>query len=297
MRVCMSKVARFAEHLVAIADLGSFMKAARTLEMTQPTLSRLVADLAEDLGFQLFVRHARGVRLTPEGAAIIEPARRVVNAMQGMERVARATNEVAGTLRLTTSEYIGIEALIPALPRLYSVHPKLKVEFVLNNVSSDLRRGDADLAVRLYRPVQEDLVARHLADVPLGLYASSKYAETHGLPKTVDEALGHTLIGFDSRGPASAGLVALAPRLTPEVFRFCTDSLPGQLAALQAAVGLAILQKPHAAKYPDLVEVELDLKIPKMPIWLAVHEDMRDAANIRAGMTWAAEAIHEYMSG
>jgi len=293
----MSKVARFAEHLVAIADLGSFMKAARTLEMTQPTLSRLVADLAEDLGFQLFVRHARGVRLTPEGAAIIEPARRVVNAMQGMERVARATNEVAGTLRLTTSEYIGIEALIPALPRLYSVHPKLKVEFVLNNVSSDLRRGDADLAVRLYRPVQEDLVARHLADVPLGLYASSKYAETHGLPKTVDEALGHTLIGFDSRGPATAGLVALDPRLTPEVFRFCTDSLPGQLAALQAAVGLAILQKPHAAKYPDLVEVELDLKIPKMPIWLAVHEDMRDAANIRAGMTWAAEAIHEYMSG
>jgi DNA-binding transcriptional LysR family regulator len=293
----MSKVARFAEHLVAIADLGSFMKAAQTLQMTQPTLSRLVADLEEDLGFQLFVRHARGARPTPEGAAIIESARRVVNAMQGMERVARATNEVAGTLRLTTSEPIGIEALIPALPKLYSLHPKLKVEFVLNNVSSDLRRGDADLAVRLYRPVQEDLVAKHLADVPLGLYASLKYAQTHGLPKTVDEALSHTLIGFDSRGPAGAGLMALDPRLTPEVFRFCSDSLPAQMAAVQAGVGLAILQKPHAVKHPDLVEIELDLKIPQMPIWLAVHEDMRDAANIRAAMTWAAEAIQQYVSG
>ncbi len=293
----MSLLSKYAEHLVVIHEVGSFMKAAQRLKMTQPTLSRLMAELEDELGFQLFVRHARGVRMTPEGSALIEPARRVVLAMHGMERVARATREVSGTLRLTTSEYIGIEVLVPALPRLYDAHPRLSVEFVLNNISSDLRRGDADLAVRLYRPTQEDLVVKHVADVPLGLFASHEYGQKHGLPRTLETALEHTLIGFDPQGPLGTSMLALDPRLRAAAFGFCTDSLPAQLAAVLAGVGLGVLQKPQASKFPQLIEVPLDLKIPDMPVWLAIHEDMRDAAMIRAGMEWAETAIRSYVAG
>ena len=136
MRMAIS--GQHAEILVAVADAGSFLKAASLLGVTQPTLSRTVADLEDELGFKLFVRHARGVRLTPEGATLIAPARRVVSAVHGLERVARATRDTSGTLRLTTSEYIGIEVLVPRLPEFYDQHPNVSVEFVLNNTSTDL---------------------------------------------------------------------------------------------------------------------------------------------------------------
>jgi DNA-binding transcriptional LysR family regulator len=92
-------------------------------------------------------------------------------------------------------------------------------------------------------------------------------------------------------------MVALDPRLSADAFRFCTDSLPAQVAAVLAGVGLGVLQKPQAMRFSQLVEVPLNLKIPDMPVWLAMHEDMRDAAIIRAGMKWAETAIRRYVEG
>lgn len=283
-----------AEILVAVADAGSFLKAASLLGVTQPTLSRTVADLEDELGFKLFVRHARGVRLTPEGATLIAPARRVVSAVHGLERVARATRDTSGTLRLTTSEYIGIEVLVPRLPQFYDQHPNVRVEFVLNNTSTDLRRGEADLAIRLYRPTQEDLVVKHLVDVPVALFAARSYIEKHGAPMSFDEALTHTLVGFDPHGPLAGAMKSVDPRLDPEVFAFRTDSLAAQLAAVRSGVGLTVLQRPHAARFPELVEVDVGLEFGALQLWTAVHEDMRDAAVVRAGLAWAERAIRDY---
>ncbi|MEZ4458181.1 MAG: LysR family transcriptional regulator [bacterium] len=283
-----------AEILVAVADAGSFLKAATVLGVTQPTLSRIVADLEDELGFKLFVRHARGVRPTPEGSTLIAPARRVVSAVHGLERAARATRETSGTLRLTTSEYIGIEVLVPRLPQFYDQHPNVSVEFVLNNTSTDLRRGEADLAIRLYRPTQEDLVVKHLVDVPVALFAARSYIEKHGVPTTFEEALTHKLVGFDPQGPLADVMKSVDPRLNPEVFAFRTDSLAAQLAAVRSGVGLTVLQRPHAARFPELVEVEIGLTFGALELWTAVHEDMRDAAVVRAGLAWAEQAIHDY---
>jgi DNA-binding transcriptional LysR family regulator len=279
---------------LAVAEAGSVSAAAVQLKMTQPTLSRGLRSLEETLGYPLFVRHARGVRLTPEGEALLEAARHVEAAMKGFERTARATVEAAGTLRIAATEHLGIEVLAPRLAALRERHPRLAIELVLDNQPSDLTQGEADLAVRLYKPTQPELVARRVGAIPLGLFASRDYLARRGAPTSLEEALEHDLIGFDPRGALSEGFARFEPRLTATTFTLRTDSLAAQLAACRAGCGLSAQQLAIAKRYPELVRVLPELPLPPLDLWLVAHEDMRRSQAVQLGFTWLDEVLTDY---
>lgn len=295
MRVRMDNVSKFARELVTIQESGSLSAAARKLNVTQPTLSRMLADLEETLGFALFVRHARGVRAKAEAEPILKAAQHVLAAMQGMERAALATREVGGTIRLTTSEYIGIAVIIPSLQSFLDTYPALQIELVLDNTPRDLRRGEADLALRLFRPTESDLIARRLAKIPLGFYASKHYLETRGEPKSLDEALDHQLVGFDSKGPFAQALRSVDSRLAPETFRVQSDSLMAQLESIRGNLGVGVLQIPHAQRFPELQQILRSVQLPPLEVWMAIHKDMKNSATLKTFVEWVETELQNYV--
>jgi DNA-binding transcriptional LysR family regulator len=283
---------------VAVARTGSLSAGARALDTTQPTASRQIQRLEESVGGPLLVRHGRGVRLTPRGEKLLESAREVDAAMTTLERsLSGARTEPRGDVRVAASEFIGVDVIVPRLAELRSAYPHVVVELVLDNRASDLTVGEADIAVRLFAPEQLDLVATKIGEVSLGLYASRSYVAAHGMPRDLDDLIAHhALVGFDSRGPLAHGFERFDARLGPAAFALRTDSLEAHLMAARTGFGIAALQRPMAASFPELVDVLPALPPPSLPIWLTLHKDVRSGAHVRVTHDWLADVMRDYIA-
>lgn len=274
---------------------GSLSAAARVLGLTQPTLGRHIAALEAGLGAALFTRSPQG--LTPTSAAL-DLLPRVEEMHAAAEAAARAISGgpagVTGVVRITASEMIGGVVLPPILADFRALHPGVVIELVLTNRNEDLLRRDADIAVRMIRPEQAALVARRIGTVGIGLFAHRRYAETNGLPRTIDEIADHPLIGFDRDVVSLRSMEAANPFISRERFAFRSDSDLAQLAALRAGFGLGGCQLGIAADEPDLIRVLPDLVRFELEMWLAMHQDQRPVARVRALYDHLAAALGDY---
>ncbi|MEH6740995.1 MAG: LysR family transcriptional regulator, partial [Sulfitobacter sp.] len=160
------------QSFAAISEAGSLSRAAVTLGSSQPTLSRHLTQLEEHLGSRLFFRTPSGLTLTPEGAAVQAHADAMAQAAAHLSFVGAQTQELSGTVRVTASQVAATYLLPPMLVNLRQNHPALSLELVASDDTDNLLRREADLAVRMYRPIQNDLIAKKVADLPLGIYAS-----------------------------------------------------------------------------------------------------------------------------
>jgi DNA-binding transcriptional LysR family regulator len=274
---------------------GSLSAAARELGLTQPTLGRHIAELEEALGVPLFVRSQAG--LTPTDAALVlKPhVEAMAASAAALLRVSSgAVDEPKGSVRVTASEFIGVEVLPPILTAFREAHPKIALELSLSNVNQDLLRRDADIAVRMARPTQAALVARRLGDVTVGLFAHRAYLERHGTPKSVAELANHTLIGFDADANALRAYRQTGLPVTREIFALRSDSEHAQLAALRSGFGIGGCQTAVAARTPGLVAVlPRDFRVP-LEMWLVVHEDIRGLRRVRLLYDHLAAALSAY---
>ena len=169
---------------VAVAETGSLSAAARRLAASQPTLGRHVAELEQALGVVLFRRGRTGYELTEQGAALFERAQQVGDAANAFARLATgATEQIGGTVRIAASEVVSAYVLPPILARLRQAEPAIEIEIVASNQVENLLRRDADIAVRMVAPAQQDLIARKIADLPLTACAATSYLERRGRPR------------------------------------------------------------------------------------------------------------------
>jgi DNA-binding transcriptional LysR family regulator len=283
------------EAFVRVADAGSLTHAARQLRVSQPTLSRQIQALEEQLGVGLFVRHARGLRLSERGADLLAAAREVDNDVQTfLRRAMGLREEPEGSVRISAAEPVAIHVLMPALAQLRAEHPRVSLELVADNSASNLSRREADVAVRMFRPTQPDLVAKRLGRVELGLYASRAYIERNGIPRGVHDVEGHTLIGFDRDASWHATILALG--LTPELFTVRTDSIAAQTEAVRAGVGIGALHANLARRDPQLVRVLDEVPIEPLEVWLVVHQDVRANAAVRAALAALERVLRDYLA-
>jgi DNA-binding transcriptional LysR family regulator len=129
----------------------------------------------------------------------------------------------------------------------------------------------------------------------MGLYGSRSYVAAHGTPRDLDDLIAHhALVGFDSRGPFAHGFEPFDARLGPAAFALRTDSLEAHLMAARAGFGIAALQRPMAASFPELVDVLPGLGIPALPIWLTLHKDVSTGAHIRVAHDWLADVMRDF---
>src|SRR5580704_316405 len=183
---------------LAVLAEGSLSAAARRLGLTQPTLGRHIEALEEALGGAvLFTRSPSGLNPTEAALALGPHVEAMAAAAEALLRTASGEIDAArGVVRITTSEIMGAEVLPAILTGFHEQWPEVTIELVLSNRQEDLLRRDADIAVRMARPRQEALVARHVGDVTLGLFAHQRYLAAHGTPTSLADAA-HSAIGFD----------------------------------------------------------------------------------------------------
>jgi DNA-binding transcriptional LysR family regulator len=198
---------------------------------------------------------------------------------------------IAGVVRVTASEIVGVEVLPPILTRLRAAHPRIDIELELSNAVTDLLRRDADIAVRMIRPKQAALVARRVGRIQVGLHAHRRYLDAHGMPASIVELAQHTLIGFD-RPPAFIKALKLGVELTRDQFAFRADNDLAQLAAIRAGFGIGFCQYGLARRDPALAAVLPGVLQFDLDTYIVMHADQRKAKHIK----FAFDAIHQAMS-
>lgn len=283
---------------LAVVRHGSLSAAARALATTQPRLGRHVETLERALGVTLFVRSQNGLAPNPAALALAPHAEAMEAAAAALLRAASGANdEAAGTVRLTASEMVGAEVLPALLAEFRRTHPRIAVELVLNNAAEDLLRRDADIAVRMFRPTQGALVAKRIGTVAIGLFAHKRYAEAHGLPRSVEALAHHSLIGFD-RSPLFARAVGrIDAKVSREQLALRCDSDLAQLAAMRAGFGIGACQIGVARRDPDLLPVLAGKLALELDMWLVTHQDLRASRRVALLFEHLAAALAAYVAG
>lgn len=280
---------------LAVLEEGSLSGAARRLGVTQPTVRARVATLEHALGTVLFTRSVGGMVPSDRARALAGPIGAMARASEAFVRAASAdAGEVAGTVRIGVSEFVGTTVLPPMLGPLRERHPRLAIELALSNDSAALLEREVDVAVRMHRPSQGTLVTRRATGIALGLFAHRDYLERRGVPTDLAALAGHDLIGPDR----SVRDLELAARLFPgigrERFAVRTDSHPTCLAAARAGLGIAVVQRPIGEADPALARVLPELDVATLDVWIATHEDLRAVPRIRAVFEHLVEAFRRY---
>jgi DNA-binding transcriptional LysR family regulator len=277
---------------LAVLDAGSLMGAARKLGAQQPTLSRHVAELEAQLGVPLFERTGRGVTPTAVALAIADAARQMQAAADTLQRTLAGRREATtGSVRITTSQVAASYLMPSVLAALQEAEPGIQVELVASNQLSNLLRREADIAVRMVRPQQGTLVARKLADIPIGAAAHTRYLERAGRPRTPGDLLQHRLIGYDRDDTIERGFARMGFAIPRSTFALRTDDQVayGQLVAAGAGIGFVALY--NTVHWPGVERLLPMLPITPLPCWLAVHREIRSNKVVRRVYDFLAEAI------
>jgi DNA-binding transcriptional LysR family regulator len=282
---------------LAVLRTGSLSAGARALCLTHPTIRRHVATLEAALGTTLFTRSPAGLLPTPVALSLRAGAEAMQAAAARLLRDAAAESAAPmGTLRLTASEILGAEVLPPLLASLRDRHPGLDVELVLSNETLDVLRRDADIAVRMYRPRTEGLLARRLGTVALGFFAHEGWIARHGEPRELAALIqAGALIGPDRDMSLPRALAAEGFATTREAFAFRSDSDLACLAALRAGLGVGICQLPLARRMPDLRRVLPGLG-GALEVWLVTHPDLRQVPRVRVALAALATGLRRYLA-
>src|SRR6201991_1733191 len=196
------------------AESGSFTHAAEKLGMSQSAVSRQISALEDDLSLKLFIRHARGLVLTEVGEQLFRTAHRMHWELQQVETQMSESQDVpTGPLLVTTTVGIGSTWLSSRIYEFLLLYPDIQIEIKLNDAELDLAMREADVAIRLHRPNQSEMIQRKLFTVHNHFYAANDYLTEHGEPQTVEELDRHRIITFGEPVPSYLGDINYLERL------------------------------------------------------------------------------------
>src|SRR5262245_58437889 len=267
---------------LVVAETGSLSGAARRLGVSQPTLTRRMAALEARLGAELFLRTPRGLELTDAGEAILGPARQMDEEVRAVEVAVTGRDQaLAGSVCITATEGLAIDWLTPELAVFQRTHPEIEIDFLIRNTNVNLLEREADIAVRLGRPQQVDLVARRVGDLAYGLYASSGYLDERGRPRDDDDLRGHQAVVFDQLLRHARLGAWLERSLGAARIVYRANSIQAQLSAMRAGWGIGAQAAFIASRRPELERV-LPERSLLLDIWLVTHPGLRRSARMRA---------------
>ena len=280
--------------LLALARAGSVAGAARELQVDHSTVSRRLAALEEALGAKLAIRGGREFRLTAEGRSLQAAAEAMETAAaQAVRQVRTAKADVDGTVRVSVSPGFLPVLMSRLLPLLRARHPSLAVELSGAFQRVDLARGEGDVALRMARPTEADLVARRALDCGWFVYASRDYLQAHGRPESPAALSQHRLIlyGEPMHNVAAPLRWMDAYRGAAPVTR--VDNLEIACQTIAAGAGIAVLPCFMAEAVPQLQRVFPE-RVGVNTGWIVYHETARDTARIRAVVDALVEFFEQH---
>jgi DNA-binding transcriptional LysR family regulator len=297
MHICMDwRSVKFdwnkARAFLVTAEEGSLSAAARALGMAQPTLGRQVDGLEQELGIVLFERVGRGLTLTPSGLELLEHVRDMGEAAGRVSMTALGQSQaLEGAICISASETYAAVLLPPIIAKLRKLEPGIRVEIVVANHASDLRRREADIAIRNFRPTEPDLIAKKIGDADAVLYATPDYIEMIGNPTKPYDLRHADFVNMDHGGMMLKGLNTLGLGLTEANFPLLTESYLVMWELVRQGAAIGILDSHIGDADPVVRRVLPDLEPLVFPIWLVSHRELTTSRRIRRVYDFLAEEL------
>ncbi|MFN4156457.1 MAG: LysR family transcriptional regulator [Paracoccaceae bacterium] len=282
---------------LAVVEAGSLSAAAATIGATQPTLSRHIRELETALGVILFTRSAKGLDPTKAALGLIDDARAMGAAAEALTLKAEGRSQhLFGTVRITASVIVANLMLPPILADLRRAEPRIQIEIVASDVTQNLLRRDADIAIRMADPTQNALIARKLGETPIGLFATRAYFDRRGRVTSKADLAAHDLIGLDRNDFLIRGFAAHGIPLAREEFSLRTDDPMLTWNLLLSGAGIGVAQVIIARRHADLEQVDAGIALGALPVWLVMSEEVRSNARIRRVAEVLSSALSRLLS-
>lgn len=273
-------------HTVAVA--GSFTHAGQSLNLSQSAISRQIGTLEESLGVLLFHRHARGLILTEQGELLYSATLDVYEKLIMIEsQISDTKNKTAGPLKITVSNFLGAYWLAPKIKDLISEYPSLKLTILTDNKILNLSMREADAAIRMYEPHQQDLIKRKITEIRFHICGSKDYLKEKGEPKKPLDLLDHNLIGYPSGVPYPHEHIDWIFQLAGVDKEradnaLLMNSMIGIQNLVEGGLGLACLPDFMIKASEAIVPVLHDFEAPPIEIFFVYPEERRNSARIKA---------------
>ncbi|MDN7454445.1 LysR family transcriptional regulator [Burkholderia cenocepacia] len=287
-----------------VVEAGSFTKAADTLHMSRTTVTQLVQQLEARLRVKLFNRTTRKVVVTADGAAYYERVVRLLADMDDAETsLSAASASPRGRLRVDVPSPFARLILIPALPAFHARHPDIQLDMGVSDRVVDVIGENVDCVVRGGEPTDRSLVARHIGDLRLGVYASPAYLARAGTPSHPAELddTHHRVVGFlwARTGKTLPFAMACDGEQVHVRGRYvlAVDDGNAYLAAGLAGLGMLWLPDYMAAAYRangELVPLFTQWQLEPMPMYVAFPPNRHVSAKLRVFVDWVAELMAQH---
>ena len=267
---------------LATARRGSLSAAAQELGLSQPSLGRHISQLEAQLGAALFQRHATGQRITELGKSLLPMAEAMELAAKAIALTAASTEEtLQGTVRITASRIVAHFYLPRLIADLLVKEPRLQIEVVATDQSDNLLFHEADIALRMYRPTQPDIVTRHVTDYAMSLYASTDFLHRHGEPQTQAALLALPFVGFDRSDLILRLMAQFGIERRREDFPIRCDDQLVHWNLVRAGAGIGAIHCRIGDKDPRVQRIAPFLHLPALPLWIATAEQLSQNRRIR----------------
>lgn len=268
------------------AESGSFTHAAEKLGMSQSAVSRQISALEDDLRLKLFIRHARGLVLTEVGEQLFRTAHRMHWELQQVEtQMTESQDEPTGPLLVTTTVGFGSTWLSSRINEFLLLYPAIQLEIKLNDAEMDLAMREADVAIRLHRPNQSEMIQRKLFTVHNHFYASRDYIAQHGAPTNVDELDNHRIITFGEPVPSYLGDINYLERLgrtegSPRRAALKVNAIYGMMQAARAGIGIAMVPDYVVENEDKLERVLTGVEIPSYETYFVYPPALKNSKRV-----------------
>ena len=285
-------------YFLKVAETGGLSPAARFLRVNTATVGRHIEALEVGLGQKLFERTPQGYRLADAGERLLEWSRKVEVEFTNIQAAFGSTPaEATGNVSIATTDPVATGFLIPALADFHRRHPGIDLTIAGGMDAVNLSRREADVALRLFRPEQGNLIARRIGELGHGLYASAQYLEHHGMPDLSRGCEGHALVDWP-QGLETTAPVTWMRRHAAKARPVLRGNASVRLAAATAGLGLAVLAHLGVPRDDGLVRLAVDPAPPSLGLWLVAHAELVHLPRIRAvidHIAAAAEAKAAYL--
>ncbi len=275
---------------------GSLSAAARALGLTQPTLSRQVAALEQDLGVTLFERIGKSLAPTQSALELYEHVSAMGDAANLLSLTASGrSNEIEGTITITCTELTAAFKLPPIVKSLTQEHPGIVVDILASDESSDLKRREADIAIRAFRPTEPDLIAKKLYPLNVSLYATPEYLDSIHNPSSRDGFSQAQFIGFhQSNEDYIKALTEQQFKVDKSNFNVLCNNHSAHWEMTKLGVGIGVMPVEIADNETRVVRILKDHIIFEGEVWLVSHRELRTNRRVKTVFEFLSKALGEH---
>lgn len=284
-----------ARAFLVTAEEGSLSAAAKVLDMTQPTVGRQVSALEAELGVSLFERTNSGLVITQSGADLMAQVKAMADAATNLSRLASGHAEtVEGIVCISATEMISAFVLPPIIKKLRNQWPKIEIEIIASNDTSDLSRREADIAIRNYRPTQQELIAKRIRNTLGHLYASKNYLQNlkhRQFPQDLNNAV---FLGTDRSNSVISYLNKFGFELNSSNFPIIVANHLVQWEMVKHGAGIGFMMADIGDKEPLVERVLPTFPAFEKETWLVAHRELKTSRRLRVVFDYLAAELSEY---